>query len=326
MPEDNTEETALQTTDAPIESHQYMPLGYGDSITVLDDFAQIQVDAFKKERHELDALEDDAPVNNSPAKVETAVSELAEKLGGIAAVEALSNVLSNPNSNLTEILPAEAVENLVWTALDNPAIQATVLADPAVLAAISNQLFFGHSVQNIQALLAQYQRGDGVSEQQLEAQAIAAETRVQNFQHDFFVSPVDQVVNSFGIDADNRTEEIQDALRLAQSKFLTANYGEFIALQSAAELGQVSAVSSARLQNKWSAYLLKEIGKLSGKSPVKAKPKSMNADVKDEEQPAKLIDAGIGNNGDWLIDFEKDFKAERIKRGLLTPRERKAAN
>lgn len=328
MPEDNdsntTPEPVLNAPPDPV-IHEYMTPGIGNSITVLDDFAQNAVDEFRKERLELDALEEDNPAaSNLPVKVETAVSDLAEKLGGIKSIEALAAVLDNPNADLTQILPAEAVEDLIWTAIENPATQAVLLQDSAVLAAISNQLFFGHSIQDIQALLAQYQRGDGLSEEQLEQQHIESETRVQNFQRSFFTEGIDELVSGSGVD-ESDVEGISDRLLLARTRFLDANHQEFLHIQGLHEAGLTAPVQEARLRNKWTATLLKELAKISGSNKTaKVKTKPMNTrDVEDDDRPAKPIDAGIGNNGDWLHEFTKDFSKERKARGLLTAEEKR---
>ena len=303
----------------PAEIHEYMTPGIGNSITVLDDFAQNAVDEFKKERLELDVLEDDTPASNLP-KVETSVSELAGKLGGLDAVEALATVINNPNSDLSQILPAESVESLVWSALDNPVVQSTVLADPSVRAAISSQLLFGHSIEDVQALLNQYQHGSH-SPEQLEAEYVAAETRVAEFQKTFFTHDIDETVASFDLD-ESDPEPIKDAVLLAQAKFLQSNHTEYLHVQSLHERGLTSqaAVSEARLQNKFKAAVLKELQKLKGK-PV-SKVKATDAKDPKEDRPAKPIDVTDGHGG-WVRDFVIDFKQERQRRGLLTAEEKR---
>jgi hypothetical protein len=326
MPEDNENEFALEPVlDSPPDpiTHSYMTPGIANSVTVLDDFAQTAVDEFKQERLELDSPEDDT-ASNLPAKVDSNQSEVIELLGGVEAASALGKVLSDPSSDLAQILPSEQIESLVWSALENPATQAVVLQDPAVLAAISNQLFFGHSIQDIQSLLAQYQRGDGLSEEQLEQQHVESETRVQNFQRSFFTEGIDELVSCSGVD-ESDVEGISDRLLLARTRFLDANHQEFLHMQGLHEAGRTAPVQEARLRNKWTATLLKELAKISGSNrSAKVKTKPMNTrDAKDDDRPAKPIDAGINNNGDWLHEFTKDFSKERKARGLLTAEEKR---
>jgi hypothetical protein len=319
MPDENefALEPALDAPPAP-EIHQYMVPSLGESITVLPDFAQNAVNEFTQERLELDALEEDGPASNLPVKVETAVSELAERLGGISAVEALAQVLDNPNADLSQILPSEQTEALVWSALENPATQSVILSDPSVRATISSQLLFGHSIEDVQALLNQYQHGSH-SPEQLESEYVAAETRVQDFQRSFFTGDINEIVDSSGVDQTD-TEAITDRLLLARCRFLDANHVEFLNVQGLHERGMASTVPEARLHNKWTATVLKELQKLSGKPATRAK--SMNTNEPKEERPAKAVDIGDGN-GDWLHSFQQDFKKERLARGMLTPRERK---
>src|ERR1051326_3949428 len=119
MPENDTALEPVLDQPPPTEVHTYMTPSVGQSVTVLPDFAQTAVDEFRQERLELDALEGD-DASNLPVKVETSVSALAESLGGIESVEKLAQLLNDPNADLSQVLPPEQVESLIWAGLENP--------------------------------------------------------------------------------------------------------------------------------------------------------------------------------------------------------------
>ena len=318
MPENDTALEPVLDQPPPTEIHTYMTPSVGQSVTVLPDFAQAAVDEFRQERLELDTLEDD----DAPVKVETSVSALAESLGGVEAVEALAQVLNNPNADLTQILPPEQIESLIWSGLENPSTQAVILADPSVRATISRELLLGHKIEDVQAWLSDFQRGDGRTDEQIQSEYEASETRVANFQRSFFTDGIDELVSGSGVD-ESDVEAITDRLLLARTRFLDANAQEYIHIQGLHEAGRTAPVQETRLHNKWTAFVLKELSKISGSNKtakVQTKPMSNG---KDEDRPAKPIDAGLGNNGDWLHEFTKDFAKERKARGLLTAEEQR---
>jgi hypothetical protein len=278
-------------------------------IAMNDDVANI-VQEFHDERLALEAAE--------PASTEVVaapVTDIEQKLGGPEALAALAEMISDPDAQLEDILPADAVQDMVWRALENPASQDAILNDSDVRAEIERRFLFGHSIEDVQGLLEQYDSpADADQEQRLQQRTQdiqAGEDRVQNFQTDFFVAPVDQTIADMGIDASD-TEAISDQLMVAQAKFLRANHAEFIQVQGMHERGLVSQarIAQARLANKWQATLIKQLGSLKkGSAPAKAKAAATT------DQPAKSTGVDISSDS-FMTDFMADFKAERIKRGL----------
>src|ERR1044072_1705669 len=261
MPENDTALEPVLDQPPPTEIHTYMTPSVGQSVTVFPDFAQAAVGEFRQERLELDTLEDD----DAPVKVETSVSALAESLGGVEAVEALAQVLNNPNADLTQILPPEQIESLIWSGLENPSTQAVILADPSVRATKSPELLLGHKIEDVQAWLSDFQRGDGRTDEQIQAEYLAAENRVQAFQRDFFTDNINELVTGSGVD-ESDVEAITDRLLLARTRFLQANAQEYLHIQGLHEAGKAAPLQETRLRNKWTAVLLRELGKLSGGS------------------------------------------------------------
>src|ERR1041385_4045874 len=87
------------------------------------------------------------------------IDSIVESLGGPVVAEHLVALLSEdaePVETLTNILPHESIESLVWTALDNPQTQAVVLEDPQVREAIAQHLFNGYSIEDVQRALDYY--------------------------------------------------------------------------------------------------------------------------------------------------------------------------
>jgi len=286
-----------------------------DSDFVAEQPAEIRdvVADFKTSAEEVQPVNESSPANDSNATESTPEFDykaFEESVGGRDALEALAQLVGNPDTQLSDILPGETVQNLVWTALDNPETQAAVLSDPEVRATISREILSGHSIEDVQAILSQYEPGSGVNAEAYAQQSQAAEDRVQQFQNDFFVSPVDQTLTDMGIDQ-TRVEEISDALILAQGKFLQANNKEYLKVQSMVESGLVSQakIAQARLANKWNATLIKQLEKLKVSAPV---PKS---EVTTNQSKVENKSYDISSN-EWLSSFVNDFKTERIKRGL----------
>ena len=311
MPEVNQE---LSEALVPVEpaQHTYMQPGLDETV-ILDTTVQGVIDAFKRERLELGEKEDNA--SNLSVKVDADLSKLTEQLGGIEGIQALAHVLSDPNANLAQILPQTAVEDLVWSALDNPVTQANVLADPEVRAIISKELLNGHSIEAVQDLLSEYERGDGLTPEQLDAEYLAAEARVLKFQRDFFTSGIDETVKSSGVDESN-IDAVADRLLLARTRFLDANHQEYLYVQSLHERGLSSQalIPEARLHNKWTASLLNELEKLAKVGTKKTSAKNTNdSRASNEITSSESYDLSDPN---WVHAFTKEFHDERVKRGL----------
>lgn len=236
------------------------------------------------------------------------------KFGGRESAETLADLLNaeDPTETLMAILPPDQLETFAYRVVDNAATQDLLLADPAIRQAISEKLFDGISIEDIQDNILPYLELSADSferQQEREAESIAANERVLDFQETFFVGPVDQTIAALGINASN-VEAIQDALMLAQSKFLKANNAAYLQLQFTIEkYGRTdnTLLQEAILSNKWQAHLTKELQKLRPRSKAASVPSTRST------QESKSYDLG---SNDWLSDFVKDFKNERIKRGL----------
>jgi len=235
--------------------------------------------------------------------------------GGREGAEALAILLNSEdiNSTLVNVLSRDQMESFAWHVLDNTSVQDIVLADPAIREAISQRLFDGLSIDYIQEnILPQDYEADSFDRQQKrEAEIIEGNERVLDFQETFFVEGVDDTIKSLGINTSN-IERVQDALMLAQAKFLKANHAAYLQLQSTIEKygrSEATLLAESRLHNQWHAFLLKELQKLSSQkfkaAPVRSEPKETNS--------SKSYDLG---SNDWLNDFVQDFKAERLRRGL----------
>jgi hypothetical protein len=211
------------------------------------------------------------------------------------------------------ILSPDQLETFAYRVVDDAATQDLLLVDPTIRQAISDKLFDGISIEDIQENILPYlelSADSEIKQQEREAESVAANERVLDFQESFFVGPVDQTVTALGINT-SRVEAIQDALRLAQSKFLQDNHAAYLRLQSTIEkYGRTdnTLLQETILANKWQAHLTKELQKL---RPTKSKTVSVPS--RSSSQESKSYD--IGSN-DWLSDFVQDFKSERIKRGL----------
>ncbi len=309
MPESN-EENSLQTVEdsAPVAVNTYMTPGGRDSVTILPDFAENAVEEFKRERLELEQVDD------TPEPTAKAEFDLTTALGGPEAVQALAEVLNNPDADLTHILPAKAIESVVWAALENPVTQQTVLSDPEVRSAISRELLNGYSIEDIQQLLSQYGPGTFPDPEVYAEQLRESEQRVQQFQHDFFVSPVDETLKDMGIDA-GRVEEISDALTIAQARFLRNHHDEYLRVQSLVESGLASQarLPQARLANAWQGTLLKQLEKLKSASTSATKKSATKEVESDKPVTAEAYDLLDPN---WITRFTDEFRQERKARGL----------
>lgn len=202
-------------------------------------------------------------------------------------------VLTDPNatqadvvSTLQQMLPAEHVEALTWAALNDPSTQEIIFDDPEVLKAISERLFQGRSIEDVQALLEKTpetatdpaqdawkkERSDFRAEQQrikTQNENAAADIRRNELMTRFFETPAQRVIaEDFKLVAPEGASETDKALFAdtakdirfaAQGRFLEANMDEYQRIQNlyAAGKGLQAQAAEIRLSHRYEATLIK---------------------------------------------------------------------
>lgn len=189
-------------------------------------------------------------------------------------------------SALQKALPSEHMESVAWAALNDPATQEVIFSDPEVLQTISEKLFDGKTIEEVQAILAnapatevdpeketwRKEQADFKSERQREASEkmqLAAQTRSQELMTRFFEAPAQTVIaDDFKLIAPEGASEAdkqlfadtaEDIRYAAQGRFLKANMDAYMQIDNLYKQGKGLQAQAAeiRLQNKYHATLIK---------------------------------------------------------------------
>ena len=223
------------------------------------------------------------------------IADAVNELGGLEVIKALKPLADmaldesiDPDivvKTLQETLLPQHLEAVAWAAIDNPESQAALLADPDIRQVISDRLFNGRSIEDVQAALEVLAEEDVDPEtlrlrqelnqfksqqQQIKEQQefSASQGRVNELQKRFFMDTADEVVKQLNMvapvgatDEDKKLFEdtIVDMRYAAQGRFLTENQDAYLQIQDMYAKGFVTQarVSEARLHNKWQATLIK---------------------------------------------------------------------
>jgi hypothetical protein len=104
-------------------------------------------------------------------------------------------------------------------------------------------------------------------------------------------------------------EDVKDHLLAAQSKFLNANYSEFVKVKDLVSRGLPATVAEARLQNKWKGAVLKQLERMKSSGSKKAAAKAAPA-------PKQVESIGI-DDPYFATNFTSSFMKEARERGLV---------
>jgi hypothetical protein len=287
-----------------------------------------------------------------------------EQMGGLEVIKALAplaEIAIDENADPTAVVEAfrstflpQHMEAIAWAALDDAATQDIILSDPDVLSTISQKLFNGKTIEEVQAAL-QY-AGDVEDEDPEKAQlksqlakiesdkktaadqeaARVAGTRVNDFQKRFFVDTADEVVKQFNLVApDGASEEdkqlfadtLEDVRYAAQGRFLSENNQEYLRIQKMVEDGFLTQarVAEAKLHNKWQATLIRTAERVSKqlrnsiehtKSSQQTKVQGVRPDVSGNagQTQEKNQEQYDLSDPNFMNDFLAEWKAERARR------------
>lgn len=189
-------------------------------------------------------------------------------------------------STLTSLLPAEHMETLTWAALNDPQNQEFIFSDPEVLKTISDKLFEGRTIEEMQSLLKanpvtasdpereawRKEQSEFKAEQQrvkTQKENETADTRRNELMTRFFETPAQRVIaEDFKLvapegasEADKQlfSDTAKDIRFAAQGRFLEANMDEYQRIQNLYASGrQVQAqAAEIRLAHRYEATLIK---------------------------------------------------------------------
>jgi hypothetical protein len=346
------------------------PAAGGEQIAEVENQSEVQtqegsekVDSSVKEppehfRRGYEALEKDVNEKYKP------LSEKVASYGGIEVIEAMKPLLelaTNENvepetvvSTLRSTLLPQHLEAVAWAALDNPETQRVILEDPDVLTAISQKLFNGRSIEDVQNALAlsddsdidpelaavkkQLAERDARDRQAAEsAAATQANQRVTELQDRFFEKTCDGVLNQFSLVAPNGASDtdkqvysdaVTDLKYAAQGRFLAEHANDYMRIQEmyARGLQSQAKIAETRLQNAWQATLIKTAERYS--QQLKARTDAVKADLKAKTEGVRPDVSGGNvensssnkqerydlNDPNWLTKFLAEFKQEAANR------------
>ncbi len=209
----------------------------------------------------------------------------------VQAAAPLLKVITDPQASqndvvttLRQMLPAEHLESVAWAALNDPNTQEVIFSDPEVLQAISDKLFQGRSIEDINALLAEapyvdpereawrQEQSNFKAEQarvRNEATQEAAQKRSTDLLSRFFETPAQRVIaDDFKLVAPEGASEAdkqlfadtaEDIRYAAQGRFLKANMDAYMQIDSLYRAGKSLQAQAAeiRLANRYEATLIK---------------------------------------------------------------------
>lgn len=270
------------------------------------------------------------------------IYDKVDSYGGIEVIDAMKPLLelaTNENvepetvvSTLREALLPQHLEAVAWAALDNPETQKVILEDPDVLKAISEKLFQGRSIEDVQNALAlatseeetnpelaalKRSLAERDARDKAEAQRVQnsqAQQRVNELEQHFFEKTSDSVLNQFSLvapdgasDTDKQayTDAVTDLKYAAQGRFLAEHASDYMRIQEmyAKGLQSQAKIAETRLQNAWQATLIKTAERYS--QQLKARNVAVKAELKAKTDGVRP-DVSGGN-----IDSSSSGKQER---------------
>jgi hypothetical protein len=305
-----------------------------------------------------EALEKDVKEKYKP------VVDAVEQMGGLDVIKAiapLAEIAVDENADPATIVKLfretflpQHMEAIAWAAMDDPSTQEIILSDPEVLQVISEKLFNGKSISDVQAALefaveaeeddpekaqlkkqlASIEAGKKAEEDRVAAQA--SDTRINDFQKRFFVDTADEVVKQFNLVAPVGASEddkqlfsntVEDIRYAAQGRFLAENQQAYLQIQEMVAKGFITQarVAEARLHNKWTATLLKTAERHSKqlrnsveytKSSQQAKVQGVRPDVSGNagQEQVKNTERYDPDDPNFLTNFMAQFKSELANR------------
>ncbi len=287
-----------------------------------------------------------------------------DALGGVAVLDAIEPLLKltmdesigadEAVATLKQSILPQHLESLAWAALDNPDTQRVILQDPDVLQAISQQLFSGKSIEEVQAALAnsvdddvdpelaavrkQLSERDARDKAAQEAQeSQAANQRVEELQNRFFENTCNEVLKQFNFNAPEGASEadkkamndsVIDLKYAAQGRFLSEHAQDYGRIQElhAKGLGTQARIAETRLQNMWQATLIQTAERFSQqvasqsaakKAEQQAKINGVNPDISGGNVTSSETQKSERydlNDPNWLQNFMTEFKREAAGR------------
>lgn len=255
-------------------------------------------------RDHLKELESDIKVKYKPAMagLESVATELygasapEDVQAAIQTVQALAPAIKTLTSDTSsqadvvaavqQLLPPEHVEAVAWAALNDPATQEVIFSDPEVLQTISERLFGGKSLAEVQALLANAPETevdpekDAWRKEQSDFKAEQARIKAENTQRiaqekstqlltRFFETPAQTVIaDDFKLVAPEGASEAdkqlfadtaEDIRYAAQGRFLKANMDAYMRIDNLYRQGKEVPAHALEIQlaNKYHATLIK---------------------------------------------------------------------
>lgn len=147
----------------------------------------------------------------TPEDIQATISTVQALAPSIKVLTDSSASQADVVKTLQKMLPQEHVEAMAWAALNDPATRPVIFDDPEVRQAISDDLFNGKSIEEVQALLAnapetevdpereawRKEQADFKAERQqekLQTEQTATQTRLREFADRFYESPAQRVI------------------------------------------------------------------------------------------------------------------------------------
>src|SRR6185295_11861700 len=142
--------------------------------------------------------------------VSAELSQLVDTLGGVNGLKQLVSIASNadPLSMVQSLLTQEQRNILLYSIIDDPATQETLLNDADVKRAIADYYFQGNDVDEIREVVAESFQPSPDFEQRKAENAEAYKVAAQQTQLAIFCDSAKEVANRYGIDLDNPKNEV----------------------------------------------------------------------------------------------------------------------
>lgn len=281
---DETQESSeTAETEAKPEDDPKIPQNFRDQMKALN--ADIKA-KYKPVYTGLEKVSSDLFGSAEPEDVQAAIQTVQALAPTIKVITDQNSSQADVVSAIQKLLPAEHVEGLAWAALNDPATQDVIFADPEVLQTIAEKLFDGRGIEEIKALLANAPETEVDPEKEAwraeqntfrseqariksENAARVADEQSNQLMTRFFEGPAQTViVDDFKLvapegasEADKAlfTETAKDIRFAAQGRFLEANMPAYMQINNLYRQGKGIQAQAAeiRLQNKYHATLIK---------------------------------------------------------------------
>lgn len=223
---------------------------------------------------------------SSPEDVQAAIQTVQALAPAIKTLTSDTSSQADVVAAVQQLLPPEHVEAVAWAALNDPATQEVIFSDPEVLQTISERLFGGKSLEEVQALLANAPETevdpekDAWRKEQSDFKAEQARIKSENMQRiaqekstqlltRFFETPAQTVIaDDFKLVAPEGASEAdkqlfadtaEDIRYAAQGRFLKANMDAYMRIDTLYRQGKEVPAHALEIQlaNKYHATLIK---------------------------------------------------------------------